>query len=182
MLRSYSKSFRNTYFIATPPYRGWQRSEGLLLLHSFLSLDISQMCSKRRHVRLLCLLGTPCEVSPSAANRGGLRVRGRILGQEKLFRNTVFVLFLVDTRSMSPPCASSVLFYLRLICEAYVLYVFPAVPWPVKYEAELSAYKEDGTSKKMPSVELDQQIQQRQVAVSNSYRLSPTKACATIQA
>ncbi len=29
-----------TYFIATPPYRGWQRSEGLLLLHSFLSLDI----------------------------------------------------------------------------------------------------------------------------------------------
>ncbi len=23
-----------TYFIATPPYRGWQRSEGLLLLHS----------------------------------------------------------------------------------------------------------------------------------------------------
>ncbi len=30
-----------TYFIATPPYRGWQRSEGLLLLHSFLSLDIS---------------------------------------------------------------------------------------------------------------------------------------------
>ncbi len=29
-----------TYFIATPPDRGWQRSEGLLLLHSFLSLDI----------------------------------------------------------------------------------------------------------------------------------------------
>ncbi len=28
------------YFIATPPYRGWQRSEDLLLLHSFLSLDI----------------------------------------------------------------------------------------------------------------------------------------------
>ncbi len=27
-------------FIATPPYRGWQRSEGLLLLHSFPSLDI----------------------------------------------------------------------------------------------------------------------------------------------
>ncbi len=27
-----------TYFIATPPYRGWQRNEGLLLLHSFLSL------------------------------------------------------------------------------------------------------------------------------------------------
>ncbi len=30
-----------TYFIATPPDRGWQRNEGLLLLHSFLSLDIS---------------------------------------------------------------------------------------------------------------------------------------------
>ncbi len=29
-----------TYFIETPPYRGWQRSDGLLLLHSFLSLDI----------------------------------------------------------------------------------------------------------------------------------------------
>ncbi len=29
-----------TYFIATPPYRGWHRSEGLSLLHSFLSLDI----------------------------------------------------------------------------------------------------------------------------------------------
>ncbi len=29
-----------TYFIATPPDRGWQRSEGLLLLHSFLSLHI----------------------------------------------------------------------------------------------------------------------------------------------
>ncbi len=28
-----------TYFIATPPDRGWQRNEGLLLL-SFLSLDI----------------------------------------------------------------------------------------------------------------------------------------------
>ncbi len=31
---------RHTYFIATPPYRGWQRSEGRLLLHSFLSLDM----------------------------------------------------------------------------------------------------------------------------------------------
>ncbi len=29
-----------TYFIATPPEKGWQRNEGLLLLHSFLSLDI----------------------------------------------------------------------------------------------------------------------------------------------
>ncbi len=29
-----------TYFFATPPYRCWQRSEGRLLLHSFLSLDI----------------------------------------------------------------------------------------------------------------------------------------------
>ncbi len=28
------------YFIATLPDRGWQRNEGLLLLHSFLSLDI----------------------------------------------------------------------------------------------------------------------------------------------
>ncbi len=32
--------FKTTYFIATPPDRGWQRNEGLLLLHSFLSLDI----------------------------------------------------------------------------------------------------------------------------------------------
>ncbi len=29
-----------TYFIATPPDRSWQRNEGLLLLRSFLSLDI----------------------------------------------------------------------------------------------------------------------------------------------
>ncbi len=29
-----------------------------------------KMCSKRRHVRLLCLLGTSCEVSPSAATGG----------------------------------------------------------------------------------------------------------------
>ncbi len=29
-----------TYFIATPPARDWQHSEGLLLLHSFVSLDI----------------------------------------------------------------------------------------------------------------------------------------------
>ncbi len=29
-----------TYFIATRPYRGWQRSECRLLLHSFLSLDM----------------------------------------------------------------------------------------------------------------------------------------------
>ncbi len=29
-----------TYFIATPSYRGWQSSDGLLLLHSFLSFDI----------------------------------------------------------------------------------------------------------------------------------------------
>ncbi len=29
-----------TYFIATPLDRGWQRKEGLLLFHSFLSLDI----------------------------------------------------------------------------------------------------------------------------------------------
>ncbi len=28
------------FFIATPPYRGWQRSEGRFLLHSFLSLDM----------------------------------------------------------------------------------------------------------------------------------------------
>ncbi len=42
------------------------------------------MCSKRRHVRLLCLLGTSCEVYPSAATGGDLRVRGRILRQEKL--------------------------------------------------------------------------------------------------
>ncbi len=28
-----------TYFLAAPPSRGWQRSEGLLLLHSFLSSD-----------------------------------------------------------------------------------------------------------------------------------------------
>ncbi len=29
-----------TCFIATPPDRRWQRNEGVLLLHSFLSLDI----------------------------------------------------------------------------------------------------------------------------------------------
>ncbi len=28
------------YFTATPPDRRWQRNEGLLLLHNFLSLDI----------------------------------------------------------------------------------------------------------------------------------------------
>ncbi len=41
-----------TYFITTPPYRGWQRSEGLLLLHSFLSLDIFVAFSIVRLVRL----------------------------------------------------------------------------------------------------------------------------------
>ncbi len=30
-----------TYFIANPHGRGWQRNEGLFLLHSFLSLDSS---------------------------------------------------------------------------------------------------------------------------------------------
>ncbi len=50
---------------------------------------VDEMCSKRRHVRLLCLLGTSCEVSPSAATGGDLRVRGRILGQEKLIQTNV---------------------------------------------------------------------------------------------
>ncbi len=45
---------------------------------------VAEIYSKRRQVRLLCLLGTYCEVSPSAATGGDLRVRGRILGQEKL--------------------------------------------------------------------------------------------------
>ncbi len=31
---------------------------------------VAQLCSKRRHVRFLCLLGTSCEVSPSAATGG----------------------------------------------------------------------------------------------------------------
>ncbi len=38
------------------PYRGWQRSDGLLLLHSFLSLDIFaflRMCPKQFHLRSL---------------------------------------------------------------------------------------------------------------------------------
>ncbi len=40
----------------------------------------SEMCRKRRHVRLLCLLrGVSLR-----SNRGDLRVRGRILGQENL--------------------------------------------------------------------------------------------------
>ncbi len=47
---------------------------------------VAGMCTKRRHVRLLCLLGTSCAVSPSAATGGDLRVRERILGQEKLLR------------------------------------------------------------------------------------------------
>ncbi len=42
------------------------------------------MCSKRPLVRLLCLLGTSYEVSPSAATGGDPRVRERIVGQEKL--------------------------------------------------------------------------------------------------
>ncbi len=36
-----------TYFIAAPPDRGWQRNEGLLLLHSFLSLDIPVVLGNR---------------------------------------------------------------------------------------------------------------------------------------
>ncbi len=50
---------------------------------------VAEMCSKRRHVGLLCLLGTSCEVSPSAATGGDLRVRGRILGREKLWCSTI---------------------------------------------------------------------------------------------
>ncbi len=33
-------SYLLTYFIATPPYRGWQRRKSRLLLHGFVSLDI----------------------------------------------------------------------------------------------------------------------------------------------
>ncbi len=50
---------------------------------------VAEICSKRRHVRLLCLLGTSCEVSPSAATGGDLRLRGRNLGQEKLLLSYV---------------------------------------------------------------------------------------------
>ncbi len=41
-------------------------------------------CSNRRHVRLHCLLGTPCEVSPSAATEGTSECAGTFWGQEKL--------------------------------------------------------------------------------------------------
>ncbi len=100
------------------PDRGWQRNEGLLLLHSFLSLDIlvafsilrfgssaksvlwvgltqfnrtwlirrcqcvAGMCRKRRHMRLLCLLGTSCEVPPSAATRGTSECAGAFWGRK----------------------------------------------------------------------------------------------------
>ncbi len=37
---SFPSPYNLTYFIAAPPDRGRQRNEGLLLLHSFLSLDI----------------------------------------------------------------------------------------------------------------------------------------------
>ncbi len=46
------ESTSGTYFIATPPDRGWQRNEGLLLLHSFLSLDILVAFSILRFGRL----------------------------------------------------------------------------------------------------------------------------------
>ncbi len=39
-IRRESRALYLTYFIATPPGRGWQRNEGLLPLHSCLSLDI----------------------------------------------------------------------------------------------------------------------------------------------
>ncbi len=41
---------------------------------------VAEMCSKWRLVRLPCLLGTSCEVSPSAATGGDPRVSKRILG------------------------------------------------------------------------------------------------------
>ncbi len=38
-----AREMRHEYLLTLlqlPPYRGWQRSEGLLLVHNFLSLDI----------------------------------------------------------------------------------------------------------------------------------------------
>ncbi len=34
MTKSTYSQYYSTYYIAAPPYRGWQRSEGLLLLHT----------------------------------------------------------------------------------------------------------------------------------------------------
>ncbi len=42
------------------------------------------MCSKRRHVRLLCLLGTSCEVPPSAATGGTSECMGAFWGRKTL--------------------------------------------------------------------------------------------------
>ncbi len=45
---------------------------------------VAEICSKLCHVRLLCLLGHLLRGVSLRSNWGDLRVRGRILGQEKL--------------------------------------------------------------------------------------------------
>ncbi len=49
LLQEHNKTYLLTYYIATPPDRGWQRNEGLLLLHRFLSLDITTRFQMRKH-------------------------------------------------------------------------------------------------------------------------------------
>ncbi len=87
-----------SHFIATPPNRGWQRNEGphsflflaYLVAFSILRLGMSAkrvswvvltQC-KRRRVLLLCLLGTSCEVSPSAATGGTSECAGAFWGRK----------------------------------------------------------------------------------------------------
>ncbi len=45
---------------------------------------VAEMCCKRRHVRLLFLLGTSCEVSPSAATGGTSECAGAFWGRKNL--------------------------------------------------------------------------------------------------
>ncbi len=47
---------------------------------------VAEMCSKRRHVRLLCLLGTSCKVSPSAATGGTSECAGAFWGRKNYGR------------------------------------------------------------------------------------------------
>ncbi len=92
------------YFIATPPDRGCQRNEGLLLLHSFLSLDILVAFVQQTAPRASSLPpGHLLRGVSLRSNRGGLRARGRILRQEKLScstevlqRNYLFFVLLIQ--------------------------------------------------------------------------------------
>ncbi len=80
---------------------------------------VARMCSKRRHVRLLCLLGHLLRGVSLRSNRGDLRVRGRILGQKTKAlplqphkgANAEFIINLVCKSGLVRPRATRELLY-----------------------------------------------------------------------